>query len=162
MTACIERLKYYLHESGVPYQVQHHREAFTAQTVAGELHEKGAHVAKVVMLWADGKFIMLVLPAPARVDLGRAQGVLGAGFVRPAREDEFKSLFPDCAIGAMPPFGNLYNVPVYLDESLATMPELVFQAGSHRDTLKIRIEDYLRLAAPTIAAFAQEPSSAPV
>jgi Ala-tRNA(Pro) deacylase len=157
MTTCMERLKEFLHENGVLFEVQQHREVFSTQAVAAELHEKGAHVAKVVIARADGRIVMLVLPAPARVDFERAAEALGAHYVRPAREDEFKSLFPDCQVGAMPPFGNLYGVAVYLDQSLTLMPALVFQGGSHRDTLRIALADYLRLAKPKVVAFVQEP-----
>jgi Ala-tRNA(Pro) deacylase len=157
MTTCMEHLKKYLHDHGVVFEVQHHREVFTAQAVAAELHEKGAHVAKVVIGRADGRIVMLVVPAPARVDFERAARAMGAQFVRPAREDEFKSLFPDCEVGATPPFGNLYGVAVYLDQSLTLMPAFVFQAGSHRDTLRIALADYLRLATPKVGVFIQEP-----
>ena len=156
MTACMERLKQLLHESGANYEVRHHREVFTAQAVAAELHEKGAGVAKVVIVWAEGQIVMLVLPAPAQVDFERVRAMVGARDVRRAREDEFKHLFPDCDVGAMPPFGNLYNVPVYMDRSLASAPDLVFEAGSHRDALKIAMADYLRLAAPKVGTFILE------
>lgn len=160
MTTCMERLKKYLHTNGVVFEVQQHREVFTTQAMAAELHEKGAHVAKVVIGRADGRIVMLVVPAPARVDFERAAQALGAQYVRPAREDEFKSLFPDCQVGAMPPFGNLYGVAVYLDQSLTLVPALVFQAGSHRETFRIALADYLRLAAPKVVSFVQEPYTA--
>ncbi len=160
MTTCLEHLKRFLHDNGVPFEVQHHRQVFTAQAMAAELHERGAHVAKVVLARADGRIVMLVLPAPARVDFERARQALGADHVRQAREDEFKSLFPDCEVGAMPPFGNWYGVPVYLDRSLTLMPVIVFQAGSHQATLTIALADYLRLARPSLASFIQEPAVA--
>ncbi len=161
MPTCLERLRRILHEHGVPFEVQHHREVFTTQAMAAELHEKGAHVAKVVLARADGHIVMLVLPAPARVDFERAKEVLGVHYVRPAREDEFKSLFPDCDVGAMPPLGNLYGVATYLDQSLTLMPAIVFEAGSYRDTVRIALADYLRLAAPKVVAFIEESYTAP-
>jgi Ala-tRNA(Pro) deacylase len=153
MAACFERLKYFFDENQVRYETQFHREVFTAQAVAAEIHEKGSHVAKVVMAWADGRPTMLVLPASAHVDFDLVRELLGADDVRREREEEFKYLFPDCEVGAMPPFGNLYNVPVYLDRSLAEQPYLVFQAGSHHETMRLAMADYLRLASPTVGEF---------
>jgi Ala-tRNA(Pro) deacylase len=154
METCLARLEQYLTENRVYYEVQEHRQAFTIQEVAAALHEKGMHVAKVFIAWADGQLIMLVLPAPARVDLDRVRDMLGATEVRRAHEAEFARLFPDCDVGAMPPLGNLYDVPVYLDNTLADQSTLVFQAGSHRATLKIAMSDYWRLARPKTGDFA--------
>lgn len=153
MAACLERLKFYLHENHVPFEVQHHPEAFTAQDVAASLHEAGAHVAKVVMGWVDGRIVMLVLPAPEHVDFERVEHLLHAQYARAAREEEFKHLFKDCEVGAMPPFGHLYGVPVYLDHALTLPAQIIFQAGSHRDTIKLATSDYLRLASPTVVSF---------
>jgi Ala-tRNA(Pro) deacylase len=154
METCLDRLEQYLTENRVYYEVQEHRQAFTIQEVAAALHEKGLHVAKVFIAWADGQLIMLVLPAPARVDLDRVRDMLNATEVRRAREAEFAQLFPDCDVGAMPPLGNLYDVPVYLDSALAEQATLVFQAGSHRTTLKIAMSDYWRLVKPAVGDFA--------
>ena len=159
MEHCLERLKAYFDEHAVRYEVQHHRVAYTAQRVADELGEKGRHVAKVVVAWIDGKMAMLVLPAPAHVDDERLAAWLGAKEVTHAHEDEFQHLFPDCEVGAMPPFGNLYHLPVYLDRSLADEPYLVFQAGSHRETMRIAATDYVRLVSPTVGEFVQPPRS---
>ena len=154
MATCLERLKFFLDENGVKYEIQHHREVFTSQAVANELHEKGAHVAKVVIVWAAGKLVMLVLPAPTHVDFERVKAMLGTEHVRRAHEVEFKSVFPDCDVGAMPPFGNFYHLPVYIDHVLVEEPYLVFQAGSHRETMKVATTDYLRLVKPTPGDFA--------
>ncbi len=154
METCLARLEQYLTENRVYYEVQEHQQAFTIQEVAAALHEKGLHVAKVFIAWADGQLIMLVLPAPVRVDLDRVRDMLNAQDVRRAREAEFARLFPDCDVGAMPPLGNLYDVPVYLDDALADQSTLVFQAGSHRTTLKIAMSDYWRLVRPTVGDFA--------
>ncbi len=158
MPACLERLKFYLTEAGVPYTVQPHRTAYTAQTVAAEVHEKGEHVAKVVIVKAGQKLVMLVLPAPARVDLERVKQALDVTYAALAREDEFKHVFPDCDLGAMPPFGNLYKLPVYLDRHLAQQPELVLQAGTHQVTMRIPMADYRRLAQPEVGDFILEPA----
>ena len=149
-----ERLEAYLREHGVRYEVTPHAEAYTAQEVAATEHVPGRQFAKVVIAEADGKHVMLVLPASARVDLVRLRAALGAKVARLAREEEFAAWFPDCEAGAMPPFGNLYDIPVYLDRSLADQPRLVFNACSHRETVAISGEDYRRLASPAMIEFA--------
>src|SRR3990172_7193008 len=107
---CKERLEAYLRENKVPFQVVHHPLAYTAQEVAAAEHVPGKMLAKVVMVFADGKLVMLALPAPYRVDLSKAAAALGAREARLAHEEEFAAAFPDCEVGAMPPFGNLYDV----------------------------------------------------
>lgn len=148
---CKEDLEAYLREQQVPYQLQHHPVAYTAQEVAASEHVPGRLMAKVVMLVADGKTVMAVLPAPFQVDLDRAGGHLGAADVRLAREDEFAALFPGCEIGAMPPFGNLYGIPVYVDTALAEDETIVVQAGTHTDTISLRYADFQRVVRPTEA-----------
>lgn len=153
MATCLDRIQTLLREQDVPFITQHHREVFTMQSVAAELHEKGARVAKSVIAWVDGRLVMLVLPAPYHVDFQRLANLLHAELARAAREEEFKFRFPDCDPGAMPPFGNLYQMPTYMETSLSHQPEMVFQAGTHRDTLKLATADYVRLAKPTLAEF---------
>jgi len=153
---CRERLESYLRENGVPFQVQEHRAAFTAQRVAAAEHVSGKVVAKVVMVMADGKPAMLVLPAPQRVDLTKAAAALGAKEVRLAREEEFASLFPDCEVGAEPPFGNLYGLPVYVDRELAKDETIVVEAGTYTETISLRFADYQRLVQPTIADLSRQ------
>jgi Ala-tRNA(Pro) deacylase len=121
--------------------------------MAAAVHEKGAFVAKVFIAWADGELAMFVLPAYSRVDLSRAKELLGCEMVRRALEAEFSRVFPDCEVGAMPPFGNLYDLPVYLERTLASQPYLVFSAGTHTDTVRMAMADYVRLAAPIVADF---------
>lgn len=154
---CREKLEAYLRENRVPYQAQHHPVAFTAQEVAASEHIPGRLLAKVVMVSADGRMVMLAVPAPHRVDLARAATVLGAKDVRIAREAEFSGAFPDCEVGAMPPFGNLYGVPVYVDRSLAEDETILVQAGTHTDTVTLRYADFERLVKPTVAAFTHRP-----
>lgn len=157
MTAtCRERLEAYLREQGVPFQIQHHPPTYTAQETAASEHLPGRMMAKVVMIIADGRLILLALPAPARVDLAQVGARLGASEVRLAREEEFAAAFPDCEVGAMPPFGNLYNLPVYVDGTLATNETIVFPAGTHTDTMSVRYADFARLVQPTVAAFARQ------
>ena len=149
---CKERLEKYLRENGVPFQSMTHPEVYTAQEVAAAQHVPGKQLAKVVIAEADGRMVMLVLPASYLVDFKKLQAILGASKLRLAKE-EFSDIFPDCAIGAMPPFGNLYDIPVYVDRTLTEGSEIVFRAGTHRDTMKIRYADFERLAKPEVGDF---------
>jgi len=155
--ACKEKLEAHLREQKVPFQVQHHAVAYTAQEVAAAEHVPGRMLAKVVMVFADGELAMLVLPAPSRVDPGKAASALSAAEVRLAREEEFAERFPGCEVGAMPPFGNLYDLPLLVDASLAEDETIVFEAGTHTDTMSMKYADYERLARPKVAEFARHP-----
>ncbi len=157
METCIDKLEQYFAGSRIYYEIQEHHTAFTAQEVAALLHERGIHVAKVFIARADGRTVMLVLPAIYKVDFDRVREMIGARDVRRAKEVEFAHLFPDCDVGAMPPFGNMYDIPVYVDKTLAMQPFIVFQAGSHRETMKMATSDYMRLVEPTIGEFAVQP-----
>ena len=148
-----KKLISYLNEKKVNYEVLHHAEAFTAQTIAAAEHVKGRHHAKVVMVKSGGQHLMTVLPADSRLDLEKLEKVTG----KPASlesEAEFKDLFPDCAPGTMPPFGDLYGVPTYVDRSLTNQGHIVFEAGTHTDAIKLRYSDYERTAKPRIEDFA--------
>jgi len=153
---CKERLDAYLRENKVPFQVIHHPLAYTAQEVAAAEHVPGKMLAKLVMVFADGKLVMLALPAPHRADLNKAAVALGAREVRLAHEEEFAAAFPDCEVGAMPPFGNLYDLPVYVDNALAEDETIIFSAGTHTDTISMKYADFERLVKPTVAAFARQ------
>jgi Ala-tRNA(Pro) deacylase len=155
--ACKEKLETYLRENRVPFQMQHHPTAYTAQEVAQAERIPGKMVAKVVIVFAGGKTAMLALPAPYRVDLAKAGTLLGAEDVRLAQESEFSAAFPDCEVGAMPPFGNLYGLPVYVDAALAEDETIVFQAGTHTDTMSVTYTDFERLARPKTGQFAYLP-----
>ncbi len=152
---CKEDLEAFLREARVPFQVQHHAVAYTAQEVAAAEHVPGRMLAKVVIVLADGKLSMFVLPAPARVDLDKAAAVVGAGEARLAHEEEFADRFPGCEVGAMPPFGNLFDLPVHVDSALAEDETIVFEAGTHTDTMSMRYADYERLVKPNLAEFAR-------
>jgi Ala-tRNA(Pro) deacylase len=156
---CKERLEQYLRENGVPYLAASHPPAFTAPEVAAAMHAPGKQVAKVVMIKAGDSLVMCVLPANAHINLRLLADLLNTPDARLAHEEEFSALFPDCLLGAMPPFGNLYGIPVYLDTLLTDDPEIIFQAGSHTDTIRIRYADYVRLAKPQIASFALQKSA---
>jgi Ala-tRNA(Pro) deacylase len=151
---CRDRLEEYLRENGVPFEVQHHPRAITAQEVAATEHVPGKMLAKVVVVMVDGRMVMLSLPAPYQVDLEKVGKVLGAEEARLAEEEEFEGAFPDCEVGAMPPFGNLYGMLVYVEEALAEDETIIFRAGTHTDTMSVRYTDFEQLVEPTIAAFA--------
>ena len=152
--SCKEKLESYLRDNQVSFEVHHHPTAYTAQEVAASEHTPGKMVVKVVMVLADGELVMLAMPAPYQVDLDRVGEMLGATVVRLANEEEFASAFPDCEIGAMPPFGNLYDLPVYVDEALAEDETVVVQAGTHSDTMRLEYADFERLVEPTVVGFA--------
>lgn len=151
---CKERLEEYLRENKVPYETLTHAEVYTMQEVAAALHVPGMQVAKVVMVKADGKMAMLVVPAPSRLNFAQVRELLGAKKVSLAKEEDFAGLFPDCMTGAMPPFGNLYDLPLYVDQASAEQENIVFRVGTHRDTMKVAYQDYARVAEPTVGEFA--------
>jgi Ala-tRNA(Pro) deacylase len=114
----------------------------------------------VVIVSADNQMVMLVLPAPYRVDFGRVGQVLGAREVRLVEESELKVAFPDCDVGAMPPFGTLYHLPMYVEKRLAEDATIVFPVGTHTETMRLTYADYERLIQPTLAEFARPPQEA--
>ena len=148
-------LQKFLAEQGVPFELVHHEQAFSAQEVAAAEHVTGHMFAKTVIVQGGGSAHMLVLPASRHVDL-KAAGKLAGAKLKMASEEEMKALFPDCDIGAEPPFGSQYGLTTYVDESLEAMDEIVFRAGTHDRTLRMRYADYLRLESPTIARFTVE------
>src|SRR6266699_3458105 len=133
----------------VSYEVLQHPEAVTAQRIAPAEHVKGRHHAKVVMVKSGDQHLMIVLPADHQIDLEKAEKTIGNA-VSLGKEQEFKSLFPDCAIGAMPPFGNLYGLPTYVDEHLAGQDYIVFEAGTHTDAIKMSYRDYEKIVKPEV------------
>jgi Ala-tRNA(Pro) deacylase len=147
----LNKLKEFLDNSLVAYEVLTHPVAFTAQQLAAVQHVKGKQLAKVVVARSGSEFIMIVLPAPYHVGLQRARAVTARQDLEIAHESEFASLFAGCEPGAMPPFGNLYNVPVWVDESLAQDEEIVFNACTHTEAIKMKYSDFARLVHPTVA-----------
>ncbi len=152
--AMLERLENVLKTNKVSYKMFQHPEAFTAQEIAASLHIPGKELAKVVMVKANGRFIMAVLPASWRVDLRRLKEVVGEKDLRLASEEEFRLLFPDCEAGAEPPMGNLYNMDTFVDESLAEDENIFFNAGNHYETVKMSYRDYARIVMPEVGEFA--------
>jgi len=149
------QLKQFLDGAGVSYKVTKHPEAFTAQEVAAVEHVPGKAMAKVVVVMADKKPVMAVLPASYRVNFDKLKALLGAKAVRLASEDEFGGLFQDCEVGAMPPFGELFDLPVYSDQVLSEDERITFNAGTHTETVTLAYADFERLANPTVGDFAE-------
>jgi Ala-tRNA(Pro) deacylase len=151
---CRDRLENYLRENQVPFEEQHHPRAVSAQEVAASEHVPGRMLAKTVMVLADGEMVMLALPAPYQVDLEKAAAALGVDEARLAEEEEFSNSFLDCEVGAMPPFGNLYGVPVYVEKTLAEDETIVFRSGTHTETMSVTYTDFERLVEPIVVQFA--------
>ena len=138
-----------LAENKVQYDVIDHAEAVTAQRIAQAEHVKGRHQAKVVMIKSGDQHLMMVLPADRQIDLEKVEKVTGKA-VSLDKEQEFKSLFPESAIGAMPPFGNLYGLTTYVDKHLAEQDYIVFEAGTHTDAIRMSYRDYERIVQPKV------------
>ena len=146
----------------IEYELVTHREAFTAQEIAQTTHIRGHRLAKVVLLRAGtGRYVMAVLPATTHVDLERLMRLTGHDHLELATEREVQRIFPDCEPGAMPPFGNLYGLPVYLDACLARQEHIVFQAGNHHEVVRMSFPEYERLAGPFAGVSCLHPEAAP-
>jgi Ala-tRNA(Pro) deacylase len=148
------KLKEFLDSQGVKYVNIAHSLGYTAQEVASLAHIPGRELAKTVMVYLDDKLAMAVLPASLHVNLSRLKDIAGARTITLATEREFRAAFPDCETGAMPPFGNLYNIPVYVDISLALDDEIAFNAGTHRELVRMKYLDFERLVKPARGEFA--------
>ena len=151
----VQKLKSFLDENGIKYVAIKHSAAYTAQEAAAHTHIPGKELAKIVMVKVDGKMAMAVVPASHRVDFDRLRDVVGAKHVELASEAEFKGCFPACDVGAMPPFGNLYDMEVYVSDVLAEDIEIAFSAGSHSELIRLSYADYERLVQPKIASFSK-------
>ena len=147
-------LRDYLDQKKVKYVAITHSRAYTAHEIAQTAHIPGSMLAKTVMVVIDGAMAMAVLPANHRVRLDNLRALTHTDDVRLAREDEFKGRFPDCEAGAMPPFGNLYDMSVYVSPELADEGEIAFNAGSHTEIIKMAWADFERLVKPRVAKFA--------
>ena len=147
-------LKEFLDKSGVEYSSILHSPAYTAQDTAHSAHISGHLVAKTVIVKIDGKMAMTVLPADRKIALQDLRDVTGCEDVKFAMEGEFKELFPDCEVGAMPPFGNLYGLDVYVAPELAAGQQIAFNAGTHTELIKMGYADFERLVQPKVMSFA--------
>lgn len=144
------RLHTLLDERHAPYQTLVHDRTLTAHETAAAAHVGQQQFAKIVMLKVDGKLAMMVMPAAYRIDLKQLSRALGGQPVELATELEFKDAFPDCEVGAMPPFGHLYGLPVYVDSRLAQQPEIAFNAGTHLEALRMPYAEFEKLAQPEL------------
>jgi len=151
----VHQLRQFLDEHQIRYVTVHHSPAFTAQEVAASAHISGYEMAKTVMLKVDGTMAMAVLPAPLHVDLRHLAELTGAKVLELASEAEFKSMFPECELGAMPPFGKLYGMETYVADRLAEDEYIAFNAGTHTELIRMRFRDFEQLAEPRILAFSR-------
>ena len=150
------KLKQFLDARNVRYLVIQHSPAYTAQEIASSAHIPGREVAKTVMVMLDGVMAMAVLTATKKIDMELLERTSGARRAQLAGEKEFKDMFPDCEVGAMPPFGNLYGMKVFVDEMLADGDVIAFNAGSHAELIQMTYKDFARLVEPVVAPLAFE------
>ena len=144
----------FLDEHQIKFTTISHSVAYTAQGIAALTHTPGEEMAKTVIVKIDDKLAMAVLPASCHVDLAMLRAGTAATTICLAHESEFMDRFPGCETGAMPPFGNLYGMPVFVDASLAKDKEIAFNAGSHRELMRLAYDDFARLVQPTVLQFA--------
>src|SRR6185436_19439059 len=149
----VQKLKQFLDREKIKYLSIVHSTAYRAQEVAASAHITGKELAKTVIVELDGKLAMAVLPANRKIVLQDLREVTGSEEVKFASEEEFKTRFPDCETGAMPPFGNLYGMDVYVAESLTGNDEIAFNAGSHTEVIKLTFKDFEKLVKPKVMAF---------
>jgi len=149
----VRKLKDHLDKEKIKYITIVHSPAYTAQEVAASAHITGRELAKTVIVELDGKMAMAVLPANRKIVLQDLREVTGSEEVKFASEEEFQAKFPGCETGAMPPFGNLYGMDVYMAESLSANDEIVFNAGSHTEVIRMRFDDFERLVRPKVVSF---------
>jgi len=143
-----KKLKEFLDENKIKYVTIKHSSAYTAQEIASIAHIPGKDLAKTVIIKVNGKMAMAVLPASYKVSFEELKEFFGLSEVRLAYEQEFMDKFPDCEVGAMPPFGNLYGMDVYVAESLAEDDEIAFNACSHTELIKMNFSDFEKLVKP--------------
>ena len=148
------RVMEFLDKAGVKYETLAHAPVFSSQGLAAIEHEPGKYVVKPVIVKADDKYVMCVLPAPRKVDLAKLKGQLDAASVVLADENEIGKLFGDCELGAEPPFGNLYDMPTFMDRTLEQDDHIVFQAGTHAQAIRLSMADYRKLVGPKVLDFA--------
>lgn len=157
----VKKLKDYLDKNNIKYITLRHSSAFTAQEIAAKAHISGKEMAKTVMIKIDDKMAMAVLPATYQINFKRLKEIFGAHRVALATEPEFKYHFPDCEVGAMPPFGNLYDMDVFVAESLAEDEEIAFNAGTHTEIIRMRYKDFKKLVQPKEFKFSNRIISMP-
>ncbi len=146
----IKKVKDYLDNNNIKYVIISHSPAYTAMEVAASAHVSGNELAKTVMVKLDEKMTMVVLPASYKIDFNQLKDESGAVTVQLAAEEDFIEMFPNCEVGAMPPFGNLYKMEVYVAESLTKGKEIAFAAGSHSELIKLAYKDFEILVNPIV------------
>jgi len=151
-----EQLQKFLDSHQAKYAISSHHTAFTAREVAAVEHLPAREVAKVVVVFGDGKYHMILIPANRLVDFQEVRHALGLSQARLATEEELGKLFPDCELGAMPPIGALYGLPLYLDSSLLDEEVIAFNAGTHRDVIHMRTDAFRELTQPAVVSLARE------
>lgn len=151
-----QNLEKCLKKAGIWYEIRHHPKTITAEELAQRENINGHEVAKVVVMREKGRYYMMVLPASYFVDLKMARQATGHPHLHFATEEELQEVFPDCDLGAMPPLGNLYNMPVYVEKDLTDDTEIEFNAGSHEDAVRMKYNDFETLAHPQITHFARK------
>ena len=149
----VRKLKDFLDREKVKYVSIQHSPAYTAQEVAESVHIPGKELAKTVIVDLDGEMAMAVLPANRKIVLQDLREITGCDQVKFASEEEFRQRFPDCETGAMPPFGNLYGMDVFVAETLTHQDEIAFNAGSHTEVIRLAFEDFERLVQPKVVSF---------
>ena len=157
----VRKLKDYLDEAHIRYLTIGHSSAYTSQEIAASAHVSGKEFAKTVMIKIDGELAMAVLPASSQIDFDSFRIIFHTKNVSLASESEFKDRFPDCEVGAMPPFGNLYGLPVFVADSLAEHKEIAFNAGSHSEVIRLNYADYRRMVKPRVFKFSWKTESFP-
>ena len=145
-----QALKSFLGNNHVKYTIITHSPEYTAQEIAASAHIPGKDLAKTVIVKIDGDFAMAVLPASMHVSLTSLREAAGASDAEIATEEEFETLFPDCELGAMPPFGNLYDMPVYAAKELTEDTEIAFNAGTHSELVRLAYSDFDKLVHPKV------------
>ena len=151
----VAKLKAFLDLNNIPYIEITHSKAYTAQAIAALAHVPGRELAKTVIVRINDKLAMAVLSASSQIDLEKLRIGTGAYEIRLATEYEFEQRFPDCEVGAMPPFGNLYDMPVYVEEALTRDLEIAFNAGSHKELVRLAYRDFERLVNPVVLRFSR-------
>ncbi len=147
-----KKLKDYLETNHIKYTNVPHSPAYTAQEIAAAAHISGKQLAKIVIIKVGGKLAMMVLPAKDHVNFTALKKATGAANIDLANESDFKGKFPECEVGAMPPFGNLYDMPVYVSSHLSSNDQIIFNSGSHSELMQLAYRDFERLVKPKVVA----------
>jgi Ala-tRNA(Pro) deacylase len=151
------KLEEYLDMAGVPYEHHVHPTTFTATQTAACMHIPAEEMAKTVIVKADGRLLLAVMAADQKLDVPHLQFMTRAANIDLATEQDFANAFPECELGAMPPFGIMFGMPTYCDTSLQENDSIEFNAGSHDDSIRMTFDDFKRLSHPVIIDLVQHP-----